>query len=308
MRYRRGRAGGASPTASSSTSASVEARWARSGPRSTKDAGRGRGEDRAGVVDGRAGARGSLRAGGRAPRALEEPAHLRSRRARPDRPRRPVPVMEKLTGETLEELPHREPCLALEEVGRIGCEVRKGSGDRARGGWCIATSARPTCSPWQATAYRQAHRFRVAKAATGSGPRTTGRTTMGTLPFVAPEQLGDSALWDHARTSMRSARSCSRALRAPALRRRDRNTPCCAEEGARGAEHRRGHGRDLARGGEDVPRKDARALAVEAIRLRRGRARRAHAGLRGRAPVLEVPRWRRCHGHPHPSVEIPRGR
>lgn len=106
----------------------------------------------------------------------------------------PYLVMEKLTGETLEELLHREPCLALEEVGRIGCEILQGLAVVHAAG-----VVHRDISP--ANVFLHGKRppiaklidFGVAKAATATGPRTTGRTTMGTLPFVAPEQLGDSA-------------------------------------------------------------------------------------------------------------------
>lgn len=106
----------------------------------------------------------------------------------------PYLALEKLTGETLEELLRREPCLALEEVGRIGGEILRGL-TVAHAAGVVHRDISP------ANVFLHGERppiaklidFGVAKAASSSGPRTTEKTTMGTLPFIAPEQLGDSA-------------------------------------------------------------------------------------------------------------------
>jgi serine/threonine-protein kinase len=108
----------------------------------------------------------------------------------------PYLVLEKLDGETLDQLLQREQCLALDEVGRIGADVLAGLAAAHAAG-----VVHRDISPANVFLHRRKRQppiaklidFGVAKAAGASVPRTTGRTTMGTLPFVAPEQLGDSA-------------------------------------------------------------------------------------------------------------------
>lgn len=110
----------------------------------------------------------------------------------------PFIVLERLTGETLEQLLEREGYLPLEEAGRLVDQVLQAlvvahdSGvvhrdlspgnvflHQGRDGQVIAKVVD----------------FGIAKVdgATTGAPRTGSGATMGSLPYVAPEQLGDSA-------------------------------------------------------------------------------------------------------------------
>ncbi|MBX3229684.1 MAG: serine/threonine protein kinase [Labilithrix sp.] len=109
----------------------------------------------------------------------------------------PFIVLEKLEGETLERLLQREHWLSLAEVGRIGGEILEGL--------VVAHAAgivHRDLSPANVFLHEDGKSpapiaklidFGVAKSTGAGAPRTTSRATMGTLPFVAPEQLGDSA-------------------------------------------------------------------------------------------------------------------
>lgn len=109
----------------------------------------------------------------------------------------PYLVMEKLEGETLEALLHREQYLPLAEVGRIGAEILQGL-VVAHAAGVVHRDVSPANvflhgRVGSRTAVAKLIDFGIAKSASATGPRTTGKTTMGTLPFIAPEQLGDSA-------------------------------------------------------------------------------------------------------------------
>jgi serine/threonine-protein kinase len=108
----------------------------------------------------------------------------------------PYLVLEKLNGETLESLLRRESCLSLDEVGRIAGEILQGlmvahaagivHRDVSPGNVFLHGKRPPVVKLID---------FGIAKATKpGQGRSSTStRTTMGTLPFIAPEQLGDSA-------------------------------------------------------------------------------------------------------------------
>lgn len=108
----------------------------------------------------------------------------------------PYIVMEMLDGETLEQLLKREGYLALDEVGKIADEVLQAL--------IVAHNAgivHRDLSPANVFLHRAGDDetitklldFGIAKTGDNSAPKTAQRATMGSLPFVAPEQLGDSA-------------------------------------------------------------------------------------------------------------------
>ncbi|MBX3192157.1 MAG: serine/threonine protein kinase [Labilithrix sp.] len=108
----------------------------------------------------------------------------------------PFMVLERLSGETLEQHLEREGYLALDEAGRIADEMLQAL--------VVAHAAgvvHRDLSPANVFLHRtrdgktitKVLDFGVAKVLDASAPRTGARATMGTLPYVAPEQLGDSA-------------------------------------------------------------------------------------------------------------------
>lgn len=109
----------------------------------------------------------------------------------------PYLVLEKLSGETLEQLLHRESCLSLEEVGRIGGEILQGLAvAHAAGVVHRDVSPGNVFLHGKRPPVAKLIDFGLAKTAgrmPNSQVSTASRTTMGTLPFIAPEQLGDSA-------------------------------------------------------------------------------------------------------------------
>lgn len=110
----------------------------------------------------------------------------------------PYMVMERLVGETLEALLEREGYLPLAETAKIADEILQGLVVAHDGG-----IVHRDLSPSNVFLHRRADKriitkvldFGVAKAKTSDGdvPRTGKRTTMGSLAYAAPEQLGDSA-------------------------------------------------------------------------------------------------------------------
>ncbi len=108
----------------------------------------------------------------------------------------PYIVLERLKGETLESLLEREGYLSLEEAGHIADEILQAL--------CVAHAAGAVhrdLSPSNVFLHQQRDGsvltkvldFGIAKVSDASAPRTGNRATMGSLPYVAPEQLGDSA-------------------------------------------------------------------------------------------------------------------
>ena len=108
----------------------------------------------------------------------------------------PYMVLERLEGETFEALVQREGYLPLAEVARIGDQILQAL--------VVAHAAgivHRDLSPSNVFLHRtktgetitKVVDFGIAKVADTSAPRTGNRSTMGTLVYVAPEQLGDSA-------------------------------------------------------------------------------------------------------------------
>ncbi|MBX3211078.1 MAG: serine/threonine protein kinase [Labilithrix sp.] len=108
----------------------------------------------------------------------------------------PYLALERLVGETLDELLAREGYLALDEVASIADEILQAL--------AVAHAAgivHRDLSPSNVFLHRRTDGARVTKVldfgiAKSSEPATqvtANNTTLGSLPFVAPEQLGDSA-------------------------------------------------------------------------------------------------------------------
>jgi serine/threonine protein kinase len=105
-------------------------------------------------------------------------------------------VLERLVGETLEELIDREGYLPLADVGTIAEQILLALVDAHAAG-VVHRDLSPANvflhrAPDGATTVKVID-FGVAKASGTGAPMTGKRTTMGSLPYVAPEQLGDSA-------------------------------------------------------------------------------------------------------------------
>ncbi len=109
----------------------------------------------------------------------------------------PYIVLERLVGETLEDLLLREGYLSMDELAKIADEILQalvvahnaGIVHRDLSPSNVFLHTRP-----DGTVVTKVLDFGIAKAAHETGaPRTGNRATMGSLPYVAPEQLGDSA-------------------------------------------------------------------------------------------------------------------
>ena len=108
----------------------------------------------------------------------------------------PYMVLERLSGDSLEELLTREGYLPMSEVGRITDEILQAL-VVAHG----AAIVHRDLSPGNVFIHRtrdgktltKVLDFGIAKVDDTGAPRTGSHVTMGTLPYVAPEQLGDSA-------------------------------------------------------------------------------------------------------------------
>lgn len=110
----------------------------------------------------------------------------------------PFMVLERLEGETVEQLLDREGYLPLAEVGRIADELLQAL-VVAHGAGIVHRDLSPANvflhrTPAGKTITKVLD-FGVAKVADADAgaPRTGNRSTMGSLPYIAPEQLGDSA-------------------------------------------------------------------------------------------------------------------
>jgi serine/threonine protein kinase len=105
-------------------------------------------------------------------------------------------VLERLNGETLEEVLEREGYLPMDEVGRIATGVLEALVEAHAAG-----IVHRDLSPANVFLHRlpdgstivKVLDFGVAKSSGKGVPATGKRATMGSLPYVAPEQLGDSA-------------------------------------------------------------------------------------------------------------------
>ncbi len=110
----------------------------------------------------------------------------------------PFMVLERLTGETLDELLEREGTLPLDDAARICADVLEAL-VVAHGAGVVHRDLSPSNvflhRAADGTTTTKVLDFGVAKVAKPdeSSPRTGKRATMGSLPYVAPEQLGDSA-------------------------------------------------------------------------------------------------------------------
>lgn len=104
----------------------------------------------------------------------------------------PYLVLERLHGETLEQLLARERSLSLAEIGAIGSQILQGLAAAHAAGVVHRDLSPPNVFLDSSTGHATVKLidFGIAKAA--GGPSTTGGTTMGTLQFIAPEQLGES--------------------------------------------------------------------------------------------------------------------
>ena len=108
----------------------------------------------------------------------------------------PFMVLERLEGETVEQLLAREGYLPLAEVGTIADQLLQAL-VVAHGAGVVHRDLSPANVFLHRTStgktITKVLDFGVAKVDDASAPRTGNRSTMGSLPYVAPEQLGDSA-------------------------------------------------------------------------------------------------------------------
>jgi serine/threonine-protein kinase len=109
----------------------------------------------------------------------------------------PYIVLERLNGETLEQLLEREGYLPMDEVGRIADEILQAL-VVAHGAGIVHRDLSPSNVFLHRTpegrALTKVVDFGIAKVIDdASSGRTGGGATMGSLPYAAPEQLGDSA-------------------------------------------------------------------------------------------------------------------
>jgi serine/threonine-protein kinase len=114
----------------------------------------------------------------------------------------PYIVLERLVGETLDELLKRERYLSLEEVGKIADEILQAL-TVAHAAGIVHRDLSPSNvflhrrrspdDPSREEIITKVLDFGIAKAEDTASSRTGSSATMGSLPFAAPEQLGDSA-------------------------------------------------------------------------------------------------------------------
>lgn len=108
----------------------------------------------------------------------------------------PYMVLERLQGETVEQLLDREGYLPLAEMARIADEILQAL-VVAHGAGVVHRDLSPANvflhRARDGKTITKVLDFGIAKVADASAPRTGNRATMGTLPYIAPEQLGDSA-------------------------------------------------------------------------------------------------------------------
>lgn len=107
----------------------------------------------------------------------------------------PFLVLERLVGESLEELLDREGYLPMAEVGRIGDEILQALVVAHQAGVVHRDLSASNVFIHRAPdgrVFTKVLDFGVAKSTDTSAPNTGKRATMGSLVYVAPEQLGDS--------------------------------------------------------------------------------------------------------------------
>lgn len=108
----------------------------------------------------------------------------------------PFMVLERLTGESLEDLLEREGYLPMAEAGRIGDEILQALVVAHNAGIVHRDLSASNIFIHRAVdgrTFTKVLDFGVAKVTDASAPRTGNRATMGALSYIAPEQLGDSA-------------------------------------------------------------------------------------------------------------------
>jgi serine/threonine protein kinase len=105
-------------------------------------------------------------------------------------------ILERLRGETFDALLEREGYLPLAEVAKIGDEILQAL-VAAHNAGIVHRDLSPSNvflhKNRESETITKVVDFGIAKVADASAPRTGNRAMMGSLPYVAPEQLGDSA-------------------------------------------------------------------------------------------------------------------